>query len=171
MNTISGAAGALKWISDKEAEGRREISRLENALTEALKNQTEKPNNLDGTDFDKAVETSRKNLDEAWKTQFKLLAQLANFDNKVDESKRDNSESITKADGENLVTMLVIHIRQALESFLTKSIPEIQECKSEAEAYNKVSPAFNLAMKEAVRNAVAETQLPVWVAETLEKQI
>jgi len=164
----TGAAAALKWLSEQVASGEKELARLKDDLNRAIDDERNNPPEKDGADFGRIRAIARQNYDDAFKSHMNLLSKLQMFDKTVDVSKRDASESITRADGEKIFSMMAITMRTAMEAFKTRVVPEIRESKTNEDGYNVFAKSFDESMIEAIKSAIAEGHIPSWARDSVE---
>lgn len=164
----TGAASALKWLEKEVSKGEKRLLALKSALDKAIDDEANPPRAKDGTDFAAIRNRCRINYDDEFDSHLKLLTKLQLFDKTVSPEKRDASESITRAEGEKVFSMIAIYMRTAAETFLTRSIPLIREAKTAEDAYNSSQNAFNESIVNAVKSACGEAHLPAWAKQAVE---
>jgi hypothetical protein len=159
--STSGAAGALKWISDREQAARKLVTDKEKTWLQAIIEEANPPREKDGTDFRQATHSAKQAYDDAMEIHSALLKELRLFDKSVAPEKRDASESVTRDEVEKLVKMLAIYLaRNSAEAWLTKSIADIREAASNEIAHDKCAKSFRESVIESIKTAVAENHLP-----------
>jgi len=158
----TGAGAALKWLADQVADGQKELEKLKSDLAKSIDDERENPPEKDGTDFARIRQVARMNYDDAFDLHMKLLAKLKDFEKTVSPEKRDASESITRQEGERIFSMIAITMRTAMESFKTRVVPEIRECKTNEDGYNVFAKSFDESIVESIKSAVAEGHIPSW---------
>lgn len=168
QGATAGAAGALKWISEREAAARRNVETLEAVYKAAVEEERRGNLTLDGRDATDARKIARDNLRDATDSHEAQLKLLHTFDKSVAPEKRDASESITREDGEKAFRNMAIYMRTAASAFLTRAIPAIREAKDDAHAHYECSESFSESIREAVKSAVNESHLPSWAIKAVE---
>ena len=165
MKTVTenkGAAAALKWLSDEVSAGEKRLAKLKSDLNTAIDAENNPPPSRDGEDFKAIRARCRQNHDDEFDSHLKLLTKLQLFDKTVSPEKRDASESITRTEGENLLSVICISLRASGESIITRSVPAIREAKTNEDAYMLVSSIFQEEVVNAIKSSVSENLLPAW---------
>ena len=160
-------AQALAWINENVGRGKQRIEDARKSLDALIEESHNPPPSKDGTDYKVAIAIARSVLDDEVSEHFKWLGKQQLFDKSVDQTKRDSSESITRAEGARLMGMFIVYMRTATEAFLTRIIPEIRESKSNEDAYALCERAFGECFGNSVKGATDNAHLPAWSRDAL----
>jgi hypothetical protein len=169
LNLTSGAPDALRWVGAQEAFARSRVESAQAALELALRNQRERPPETDGEDYDKRVRECQIARDDAWDAWKKAADMLHKFDKSVPDAKRDATEKITREEGERMLTLLAIHMREGTEQLITTVCQEVLSAQNERDVYRIVCTKLRDAMRGAVDSALREGHLPAWCKAAMEE--
>ena len=159
----------LTWINERVARGRDRILEYQAQLETLLSEFDDSPPSKDGYDYKSAISVARTNLEFEENQHFKWIAKQQLFDKSVDQSKRDNTESITRKEGERLFSMFAIYMRTASGALITRLIPDIRESKSNEDAFELLERDFNECFLNSINSAVQNQHLPEWAKAAFEE--
>ena len=164
LELSSDAADTLKRLQYfvKQAE-----TRLTNA-NEALRNAINGviPPALDGLTPDEILSKSRAEVKSAEDSYLRFSGALLNFDKNVSTERRDNTESITRAEAEKFFFSFGITMRGAVETAITRHAQESMEAKSPEGMYEIMSPIMRECFAMALSDACS-VGVPEWVKTTI----
>jgi len=169
--TLTGAASALKYLEGSVARAQKRYDDANANLEQALLNQRDKPDELDGEDFEIAIARARAEVNDAELSLLRLSKTMLDYDKNVDTNRRDVSESITKADAERFFFSFAICMRGAVEQIATRQAQEAIECKSPEDMFKLVSPLLRECFSSALKSAADECQVPPWVKAAIENAL
>ena len=168
---LTGAASALKYLETSVKRAQDRLDAAHAALDYAIKCQTDKPDEMDGTDFEIVVARARAEVNDAETSLIRFSKTMLDYDKNVDTSRRDVSVSITKADAEKFFFAFAICMRGAVEQIATRQAQDAMEVKSPEDMFKIVRPLLIECFRSSLKSAVGEAQLPAWAAEALEKAL
>jgi len=163
-----GAPAALRFLEAREAASRANVEKLSTEYLKAQQYELDQPPEMDGADFLNRTKAIKQHLDRETDDYLKLAKSLREFSKAVDPDKRDNSESITRADGEKVFRMMAIYCNTAVENFSTRIISEIRDAPSETEAYEITSTVMKESLVNSIKSAVGENHLAPWCLAAVE---
>lgn len=164
----TGAPSALAWIAKQEAISRNDYELRTVELNTLIKRQQGATAADDGTDWQALIRVAEGNLDYARERIQQWQKSLREFDKAVAPEKRDASEKITQAEGEQFAKCFAIYLRAAIESFTVSIIQPIRESKSNEDGYKLCSAKFSECFVNAMDGAIRETHLPAWFKKAVE---
>jgi hypothetical protein len=162
---LPGAPSALKFIADRELQLRAILKESEAKLADLCLMKDAPPSHLDGADFDVMIAKARSERKDAEDSYYKAQKALREYEGIVDLSRRDASESITKADAEKLFSMFAIHMRGAKENSVSRFCQEAMEVKTSEEMYEKFVEIDHSCYESALKSAMQESHLPKWAVD------
>lgn len=164
---LPGAPSALKFIADRELQLRAILKESEAKLADLclMRDAPTPPSHLDGADFDVLIARAKAERKEAEDSYYKAQKALREYEGIVDLSRRDASESITKADAERLFSMFAIHMRGAKENAVSRFCQEAMEVKTSEEMYEKFIEIDHSCYESALKSAMQEAHLPKWAVD------
>ena len=165
---LSGAASALKYLEMSVQRAQDRLDAAHEAFDYAIKCQRDKPDELDGEDFEIVVARARAEVNDAESSLLRFSKTMLDYDKNVDTSRRDVSVSITKAEAEKFFFAFAICIRGGVEQAATRAAQDSMECKSPEDMHKLVAPLLRECLASALASAVKECQVPPWVATTIE---
>ena len=165
---LTGAASSLKYLELYVRNAQKRLDEATVALEQALLNQASQPAELDGENFDKIVAKCRAERKDAEDSYLKFSRQQLDYDKSVDTSRRDASESITRADAERFFFAFAVCMRGATEQLIVRQCQDAMEVKSPEEMFKITAPLLRECYFSALKSATEETQMPKWVKETIE---
>jgi hypothetical protein len=165
---LTGAASALKYLETSVKRAQDRLDAAHEALDYAIKCQSDKPDEMDGTDFEVVVARSRAEVNDAETSLIRFSKTMLDYDKNVDTSRRDISVSITKADAEKFFFAFAICMRGSVEQIATRQAQDAMECKSSEDMFRIVVPLLRECFFSALKSATAEAQLPPWAAAAIE---
>ena len=86
-----GAASYLKFLEINVARAQKRLDESHAALDQCLLNQRDKPDELDGEDYEVSTARARAECKDAQESMLRLGKQLLEFDKSVDTNRRDVS--------------------------------------------------------------------------------
>lgn len=165
----TGAPSALAWIAKQEAISRNDYELRTVELNALIKRQQSATAAEDGTDWAALIRVAESNLEFARERVQAWQKSLREFDKSVAPEKRDASEKITQAEGEQFAKCFAIYLRAAIESFTVSIIQPIRESKSNEDGYKLCAEKFRECMVNAIDGGIRETHLPGWFKKAVEE--
>lgn len=168
---LSGAPSTLKYLQNSVSRAQKRLDEAHANLEQALLNQRDKPDELDGEDFEIAIARARAEFNDAELSYLRQSKSQLEYDKNVDTNRRDVSESITKADAERFFFSFAICMRGAVEQIATRQAQDAMEVKSPEDMFKIVSPLLRECFSSALKSASDECQVPPWVKTTIENAL
>jgi len=165
---LSGAASALKYLEGSVTRAQERLDAAHEAFDYALKCQRDKPDELDGEDFEVLLARARAEVNDAEGSLLRFSKTMLDYDKNVDTSRRDVSVSITKADAERFFFAFAICMRGSVEQIATRQAQDAMEVKSPEDMFRIVAPLLRECFRSSLKSATAEAQLPPWAATAIE---
>jgi len=165
---LSGAASALKYLETSVTRAQKRLDEAHANLDQCLLNQRNKPDELDGEDYEVSIARARAESNDAEMSLLRLSKSLLDFDKNVDTNRRDVSESITKDEATKFFFAFAICIRGGVEQAATRQAQDAMEVKSPEDMYKLTAPLLRECLASALASAVKECQVPPWVKTTIE---
>ncbi len=164
LELSSDAARTLKTLESfvKRAENR--LNNANAALESAINGEV--PPALDGSEPDALLAKARAEVKSAEDSYLKFSNALLNFDKNVSTERRDNTESITRAEAEKFFFAFAIMMRGAVETAITRHAQEAMEAKSPEDMYSLMSPIMRQCFESALSDGCADG-VPEWVKTTI----
>ena len=168
---LSGAASALKYLETSVTRAQKRLDEAHATLDQCLLNQRDKPDELDGEDYEISIARARAESNDAEMSLLRLSKSLLDFDKNVDTNRRDVSESITRNEAEKFFFAFAICIRGGVEQAATRQAQDAMECTSPEAMYKLTAPLLRECLSSALASAVKECQVPPWVRTTIENAL
>jgi hypothetical protein len=165
---LSGAASALKYLETSVQRAQRRLDEANLVLEQSFLNQREKPDELDGSDYEILIARARAEVNDAESSLLRFSKVMLDYDKNVDTNRRDVSESITRNEAEKFFFAFAICIRGGVEQAATRQAQDAMEVKSPEDMYKLTAPLLRECLASALASAVKECQLPPWAAATIE---
>lgn len=165
---LSGAASALKYLESSVQRAQRRLDEANLVLEQEFLNQREKPDELDGSDYEILIARARAEVNDAENSLLRFSKVMLDYDKNVDTNRRDVSESITRNEAEKFFFAFAICIRGGVEQAATRQAQESMECKSPEQMHKLTAPLLRECLASALASAVKECQIPPWAASTIE---
>lgn len=169
--TLSGAPSTLKYLQNSVSRAQKRLDEAHANLEQALLNQRDKPDELDGEDFEIAIARARAEFNDAELSYLRQSKSQLEYDKNVDTNRRDVSESITKADAERFFFSFAICMRGAVEQIATRQAQDAMEVKSPEDMFKIVAPLLRECFSSALKSACDESHVPPWVKTAIENAL
>lgn len=169
--TLSGAPSTLKYLQNSVSRAQKRLDEAHANLEQALLNQRDKPDELNGEDFEIAIARARAEFNDAELSYLRQSKSQLEYDKNVDTNRRDVSESITKADAERFFFSFAICMRGAVEQIATRQAQDAMEVKSPEDMFKIVAPLLRECFSSALKSACDESHVPPWVKTAIENAL
>ena len=168
---LSGAASALKYLEMSVTRAQERLDAAHEAFDYALKCQGDKPAEMDGEDFEVLLARARAEVNDAETSLLRFSKTMLDYDKNVDTSRRDVSETITKADAVRWFKAFAICMRGGVEQAITRISQDAMELRSPEDVYKIIGPMNRECFSSAMSSACSEEQVPSWVGDAVNEAL